>query len=365
MEIAIVGLPKSGKTTVFNALTHGQAQTGTFSTGVLTPNVGVVKVPDPRLDGLNSLLRPKRSTPAEVTYIDVPLLPRAARGVSPSPQYLATLSKADALAHTVRLFRDERVPYPEDGINPHRDIVTMDLELAFADLTILERRLNKLSESLKGAKASERDLIHREEEILSRIKVHLENDNPLRDLDLTEGDAKFLENFQFLTAKPILILLNIGEDQLPEAEMLEAEYSARYQGRARDVAVLCAQVEMELAQLAPAEAREFRSDMGLEESALDRTIRVSYRLLGLISFFTVVSDEVRAWTIGRNTTAQKAAGKIHTDMERGFIRTEVIPYDDLIKYGSLAEAKKHGAVRLEGKNYPVKDGDVMTILFNV
>jgi GTP-binding protein YchF len=365
MEIGIIGLPKSGKTTVFNALTRGKAQTDAYASA-LAPNIGVVKVPDPRLETLTKILKPKRTVPAEVTYIDIAApLKGFGKGEGPGGQFLAYLSKVDALAHVIRVFEDERLPHPEGSVNPGRDVGTMNMELAFSDLAIIERRMERLTASLKGAKPQEREAISREQTLLDKIKSALEADTPVREQTLSENESKLLENFQFLTAKPMLLLLNIGEKQIPEAGSLEDKFRSTYRSPNCEVAALCGKLEMELTQLDDVEAQEFRSALGVAESGLDRLIRLSYSLLGLISFFTTASGEVKAWTIRRNTTAQKAAGKIHTDMERGFIRAEVISHDDLIKCGSLAEARKHGLLRLEGKNYIVQDGDVVTILFNV
>jgi len=365
MEIGIIGLPKSGKTTVFNALTRGKAQTDAYS-AALAPNIGVVKVPDPRLETLTKILKPKRTVPAEVTYIDIAAPAKGfGKGEGPGGQFLAYLSKVDALAHVIRVFEDERLPHPEGSVNPGRDVGTMNMELAFSDLAIIEKRMERLKASLKGAKPQEREAISHEQTLLDKIKSGLEADTPVREQSLSENETKLLENFQFLTAKPMLLLLNIGEKQIPEADSLEDKFRSTYRSPYCDVAALCGKLEMELTQLDDAEAKEFRSDMGLTESGLDRVIRLSYSLLGLISFFSTASDEVKAWTIRRNTIAQKAAGKIHTDMERGFIRAEVISHDDLIKCGSLAEARKRGLLHLEGKNYIIQDGDVVTILFNV
>jgi len=366
MEIGIIGLPKSGKTTVFNALTRGQAQTGAYSSPALTPNIGVVKVPDPRLDKLTELLRPKRTVPAEVTYVDVAMPARGlGKGEGPSGQFLAYISKVDALAHVVRVFQDDRIPHSEGSVDPERDIGSVNLELAFSDLAIIERRLERLKDSLKGAKSQERDAISREQALLGKIKSALEGDVLVRDQNLSEAEHKAIENFQFLTAKPLLLLLNIGEAQIREAASLETSLATRHRGQGCDVAAICGQLEMELAQLGDADAQEFRASLGVGESGLGRMIRLSYGLLGLMSFFTTASDEVKAWTVRHNTTAQKAAGKIHTDMERGFIRAEVVAFTDLAKCGSMAEARRQGLLRVEGKTYVVQDGDVMTILFNV
>ena len=359
MEIGIIGLPKSGKTTVFNALTRGKAETGAYAAG--GPNVGVTKVPDPRLEALDKMFQPERKVAAEVRYVDV----AAPTKKELSGQYLAHLSKADALLHVVRAFEDEKVPHIDGSINPERDIATLDLELAFSDLSILKKRLQKIETSLKGAKAHEREAFSKEQALLARIKTSLENEVPIREQDLSEDEKKTISSYQFLSAKPLLTVLNIGEEMLPEASSLEEEWRTRYQRPQLEVAVLCGKLEMELAQLDDADAEEFRSTMGVTESALNRIIRLSHDLLGLISFFTVVSDEVKAWTIRRETTAVQAAGKIHTDMERGFIRAEVIGYEDLVECGSIAEGRKKGLLHTEGKSYVVEDGDVITFLFNI
>ncbi|MCJ7523340.1 MAG: redox-regulated ATPase YchF [Dehalococcoidia bacterium] len=366
MEIGIVGLPLSGKTTVFNTLTKGEAQTGAYSSADAGPNIGVVKVPDRRLEWLTELCKPRRTTTAEVTYIDI-AAPTGGLGKSEGPggRYLSQLSNVDALVHVVRAFEDERVPHTEGSIDPERDIVTMNLELAFSDIGIIQRRLERLKDRLKGAKPQERGQISREQTLLDKIKAALESDIPVCEQKLPEQERKAIENFQFLTAKPMLLLLNIGEERIPESDALEKGFRQRYGRENCGVTVLCGRIEMELTQLNDEEALEFRSSLGLWESGLDRMIRLSYSILGLISFFTIGSDEVKAWTVRHNTTVQRAAGKVHSDLERGFIRAEVIGFDDLDRCGGMAEARKQGLLRLEGKNYIVKDGDVVTVLFNV
>ena len=359
MEIGIIGLPKSGKTTVFNCLTKGKAETDAFAPTTLKPNLGVAKVPEPRLLRLENILKPKRTVPTEVKYVDVAL----PKGKELSGELLAYLSRVDALIHVVRVFLDERIPHSEGSIDPLRDIGTINLELAFADLAILERRLLRIEASLKGAKPPERENLLREQALMARIKAGIEEEVPVREQPLTKEEAKIIESYQFLTAKPLLVVLNIGEEQLPQASSLEEEVKSRYPQSA--VAAACGKLEMELAQLSEAEAREFRSAMGVEEAMVDRIIRLSYELLGLISFFTIASGEVKAWTVPKGDPAPKAAGKVHSDMERGFIRAEVTSYDDLIKCGSLAEARKQGLLHLEGKSYIVQDGDVITFLFSV
>ena len=359
MEIGIIGLPKSGKTTFFNALTAGKADIGIYTAA--GPNVGVAKVPDQRLEALNEMFQPKRKIPAEVKYIDVAALTKRELG----SELLVHLSQSDGLLHVVRAFEDEKVPHSESSIDPERDVKMVELELTLSDLSILEKRLQKIEASLKGAKPHERDSFSREQALLGRLKSALDGEVPIREQELSEEEKKTISGYQFLSAKPLLVVFNIGEEGLPRAGSLEDEWRKKYHRPHLEVAALCGKLEMELAQLDEADAREFRSDMGIAEAALNRIIKLSYDLLGLISFFTVVSDEVKAWTIRRDTTAEQAAGKIHSDMERGFIRAEVIGYEDLVKCGSIAEGRKKGLLHTEGKSYIVEDGDVITFLFNI
>jgi len=361
VDIGIIGLAKSGRTTVFNALTKGKA-----GTEGLASHIGVARVPEPRLKVLTDMLHPKRVVPAEVTYHDVGASVKGLvkeKGIS--GQFLTQLSNVDALINVVRAFADESIPHIEGSVDVERDIAAMGLELAFSDLALLERRLQRIDISLKGAKQPERQDLLREQEMLGKVKTDLEKDIPIRELKLTTGEARAMANYQFLSAKPLLIVVNIGEDQLPQAVSLEAELNLHYSRPKCRLITLCGKLEMELAQLDNSAAEGFRTEFGIRESGLDRTIKLSYELLGLISFFTIASGEVKAWSIQNGTSALKAAGKIHSDMERGFIRAEVISYDDLVKCGSVAEARKKGFLRLEGKEYIVQDGDVITFLFNV
>jgi hypothetical protein len=357
IDIGITGLAGSGKTTIFNALTRGKADTGSS-----TPHIGIAKVPEPRLKILADILHPKRVVPAEVRYIDTgaPIKDKAISG-----QLLSQLSNVDALINVVRALANESKPHIEGGLDIEQDIATLDAELAFSDLALLERRLERIETSLRGAKQAEHQDLLREQELLMKVKADLEKDIPIRELKLTTDELRTIANYQFLTAKPLLIMVNIGEDQLPQASSLEAELNSRYSRPKCRIITLCGKLEMELTQLDNSAAEEFRAEFGMSESGLDRTIKLSYELLGLISFFTIASGEVKAWSIQDGTNALKAAGKIHSDMERGFIRAEVITYDDLLKCGSLSEARKKGLLRLEGKGYTVKDGDVITFLFNV
>jgi len=366
IDIGIIGLAKSGKTTIFNALTKGKADTGSYTAESQAQHFGVAKVPEPRLETLASLLQPKRVVPAEVRYIDIGASVKSLvkdKGIG--GELLTHLSNADTLINVVRTFADERIPHVEGSLDVERDIATMDLELTFSDLAILERRLERIETSLKGAKPPERQGLLREQETLMKFKADLEKEIPIRELSLTTNEARTIANYQFLTAKPLLIVVNIGEEQLPEAVSLEADLNSRYSREECRIITLCGKLEMELTQLDNSAAAEFRADFGIQESGLDRVIKLSYELLGLISFFSIASGEVKAWSIQNGTSALKAAGKIHSDMERGFIRAEVISYDDLVKCGNLSEARKKGLLRLEGKDYIVQDGDVITFLFNV
>ena len=362
MKVAIIGIPKSGKTTIFNALTRGKADVDAYSP-TLAPNTGVAKVPDSRLSVLEGIFQPKKTVPAEVSYTDIAGSLKGFGKEGPGGEFLSYLTTADALLQVVRAFEDDKAPHPEGSIEPKRDIASLDLELSISDLAIMERRLDKLETSLKGAKVAERESYLKEQLLLQKVKSELEKEIPIRLQGLAKEDLKMLANYQFLTAKPMLVVLNIGEKQISQAAQLEGEISSLYPQFA--VVALCGKLEMELAQLSGDEAKEFREAMGLSKPALDRVIDLSYSLLGLVSFFTTVSSELKAWTIAGGTPAPKAAGKIHSDIERGFIRAEVISYGDLESCGNLAETRKRGLLRTEGKNYIIQDGDVVTFLFNV
>ena len=362
MRIVIIGFSRSGKTTVFNALTRGKAEVATFSRS-LAPNTGAVKVHDPRLSVLESIFHPKKIIPAEVSYVDIAgsLAGFGKEGVE--GEVLNYLTTADALLQVIRVFEDEKLPPPEGNIDPKSDIVNLDLELALSDLAIIDRRLNKLEAALKGAKTSEREPYLKEKSLLGKIKAGLEKETPIRQQGLAKDELNMLSNYQFLTAKPMLVVLNIGEEQLSQATQLENDVTSVYPQFA--VAALCGKLEMELGQLNDTEAEEFREAMELTIPALDQIIDLSHHLMGLISFFTTVSSELKAWVIPGGTSAPKAAGKIHSDMERGFIRAEVISCNDLEKSGNLSEARKKGLLKTEGKDYLIQDGDVVTFLFKV
>jgi GTP-binding protein YchF len=366
IDIGIIGLPQSGKTTVFNALTGGKADTASRGTGGISPHVGTARVPEPRLGVLEGILHPGKVVPVEARYTDIGASVKTlAEDKGIGGRLLNQLSTVDTLICVIRTFTDESLPHPQGSLDARRDIDTLNLELAFSDLAILERRLEKLETSMKGAKPNERQGFLQEKEILLRFQAGLEKDKPLRELPVESSEARLIANYQFLTAKPMLIAVNIGEEQLGKTAELENEINREYAASKCRVITIYGKLEMELAQLEESAAREFREDYGIKESGLERIIKISYELSDLITFFTIASNEVRAWAIKKGTTAVKAAGKIHTDMEKGFIRAEGISLDDLIKCGTIAEARKKGLLRLEGKDYVVQDGDVITFLFNV
>jgi GTP-binding protein YchF len=365
IDIGIIGLARSGRTTVFNALTRGQVDTGKYTQEGATPHVGIARVPEPRLKVLTDMLHPKKVVPATAKYIDISAsLKDLAQDKGIGGQLLTQLTTVDALINVVRAFKDDSIPHVAGSLDAARDVSEMNLELTFSDLALLERRLGRLEVSLKGAKPPERLGLLREQELLAKIKAALDKDVPIRELPLNADEMRTISSYQFLTAKPLLIVINIGEDQLPQGESLEAQLNSGLGPKSRVIA-LCGKLEMELGQLDDSAAEAMRAEFGIKESGADRVIRLSYDLLGLISFFTTASAEVKAWSIPKGTEAVKAAGKIHTDMERGFIRAEVISYPDLVKCGGLAEARKRGLLRLEGKNYIVQDGDIITFLFNI
>jgi GTP-binding protein YchF len=362
MQVTIVGLPGSGKTTVFNALTGGHAVVGGFSGGRAAPNVGVVKVPDERLDHLSEMFHPKKTTPADVTYVDVAIPPGAAREGTIQPDILAQIRNADALMHVIGSFEGAAADRPVD---PWRDLEELDLEFTVADLTVVEKRLEKLRTSGRHGSPSEREQNALEEELLARIEPHLSEGKPLRSLPLEEDEERRLRGFRFLTQKPVLVVLNVDEGQLSRSAALEDEGRARYAQPASDVAALAGKIEAEIAELAAEDAALFMEDLGIAEPSRGRVVRLTYALLGLFSFFTAGEDECRAWTLRTGSTAVDAAGAIHSDLARGFIRAEVVTYEDLVECGSIAEARKRGLLRSEGKAYEVQDGDVIQVLFNV
>lgn len=366
MQIAIVGLAGSGKTTVFNTLTRGHAQTGGY--GGMELHVGTVKVPDERLDRLAEIFKPRKIVHADVTYFDLAAPPASVGGrvgteELPADQ-LARLREADALLHVVRAFEDPAFPHPDGSVDPWRDLERLDLEFTMADLSVMEKRLERLKASGHHGPPAEREANDRELALLERLHGPLSQGKPLRAATLDPEDEKSIRGFRFLTQKPVLVLLNVGEADLPREGEIVAGIASRYEGARAIVSALSAKIEMELGELDPDEAGVFMDELGLAESSLSRVLRLSYQLLGLVSFLTAGPDEVRAWPIPAGSSAVDAAGAIHTDLAHGFIRAEVVPYEDLLALKSMAEARKHGKLRSEGKTYTVKDGDVVEILFS-
>lgn len=360
MKIAIIGLPNSGKTTVFNALTRATAETAAYSSGQLEPNLATVKVPDQRLEMLAQMFKPRKITYADVQYVDVAGISGGGRqGGGLPPALLNYISGADALLHVARAFADESVPHPDGSVNLERDIAAVDLELAFADLAIIERRLSRLNAEIPKMSAKDKELRIAERDLLDRLQSGLENEQPIRNQELNADEERMIRGYQFLSAKPLLLVPNIGEDAINNPP------SITYPLRNSAVVPVCGKIEAELAQLDDADATSFMEDLGITAPARDLVIRRSYDLLGLISFLTAGPDEVRAWPIPHETPAVEAAGAIHSDIQRGFIRAEIVAYDDLMSAGSMVDAKKVGTVRMEGKTYIVKDGDICHFLFNV
>ena len=366
MQIGIVGLPQCGKTTVFNLLTRGSADVSGFAGVHDKPNVGVAKVVDERVDDLTEIFKPKRKTYAELIFVDIPAPPEGfgkTRGIS--GHFLNQLQGMDGLLVVVRAFEDPSVAHVAESIDPLRDAETMLYEIAFADLEIVERRLDRLSEPPKGRKPQDRQATQNEEALLARLKDGLEAGVGIRDQEVTNDDAHRISGFQLLSAKPIIVAANYGEDQVDEVESIERGLAERIdQGRVPSGAV-CGSLEGELASMPKEEQQEFRQSLGVEVPGQQQIIELSYRALDLITFLTVGEDEVKAWTVPKGTVALEAAGRIHSDIERGFIRAETVKYTDFIEGGSHAEARRRGLLRAEGKTYEVTDGDLINFQFNV
>lgn len=363
MHVTIVGLPLSGKTTVFNALTGQREATGPGA-GRPGAHVGVVKVPDGRLGRLAEIFRPQKVTSAEVRFVDLGGIAAGAARQGLPAQMLAAIGEADALLHVVRAFDTPLAPHPAGTVDPARDLALLDTEFLLADLEVVERRVRRLEEEIPKLPRSEKEGREREHSLLLRLQQALEAERPLRDLDLSPEEERLLRGFNFLTLRPVLILFNVGEERLERPGELVGALQPGYTHRRSAMAEMCAQWEMELGQMAPEEAEEFRRSLGLEAPAASRIIRLAYDLLGLVTFFTFVSEEVRAWPLRRGSTAVEAAGTVHTDMARGFIRAEVVGFAALDAVGSLPEARRHGTLRMEGRDYLVQDGDVCTFHFS-
>jgi ribosome-binding ATPase len=356
MRLGIIGLPQTGKTTLFNALTRGSQPTGAAS-GKIEMHTAVVDVPDPRVDKLSEMFKPKKTIYTKVTYVDIAGLDGSAGKAGISGALLNNLTQMDGFIHVVRAFADDNVPHVRETIDPLRDIRAMDTELVLNDLIAVERKLERLAEEKKKGAGRDKAVIDREVVLFDRFHEALAAETPLRDLDVNAEEMKMLSGFGFLSQKPMLLVLNLSEGQTEPA----IEYSHKH----TKIVALQGKLEADIAQLSPDEAQMFLAEYHIEEPSLNRMIRLSYDLLGLQSFFTAGEDECRAWTVHRGATAPEAAGVIHTDLQKGFIRAEVVAYDDLMALGGMTECKAKGKLRLEGKEYFVQDGDVLNIRFNV
>lgn len=366
MKLGIVGLPNVGKSTLFNSLTKAGAESANYPFCTIDPNVGVVAVPDERLKLLGDMYHSKKVTPAVIEFVDIAgLVKGASKGEGLGNQFLANIREVDAIVHVVRCFEDSNIVHVDGSIDPMRDVETINLELIFSDIEVLDRRIAKTARSARNDKAAAKEL-----KLLEKIKAYLEDGRLAKNFDdfEDEEEEELFQSFNLLTAKPVIFAANVTEDDLPnDGEDNEGVQKLRKYAEEEkcEVFVVCAQIEQEIAELEDDEKKMFLEDLGLKESGLEKLIRASYRLLGLISYLTAGEPEVRAWTITKGTKAPQAAGKIHTDFERGFIRAEVVAYDDLIACGSHNAAKEKGLIRLEGKDYVVQDGDIMLFRFNV
>ena len=366
MKLGIVGLPNVGKSTLFNSLAKAGAESANYPFCTIDPNVGVVTVPDERLNVLGEMYHTKKIIPAAIEFVDIAgLVKGASKGEGLGNQFLANIREVDAIVHVVRCFENSNIVHVDGSINPLRDIETINLELIFSDLEILERRISKVSKVARNDKSAAKEL-----GLLNKVKAHLEDGKLAKTFEEVDDEEEqaWLESYNLLTYKPVIYAANVSEDDLAddaannEGVQAVREYA---KGEQSEVFVVCAEIEAEISELDDDEKKMFLEDLGLKESGLEKLIKASYKLLGLISYLTAGEPEVRAWTITEGTKAPQAAGKIHSDFERGFIRAEVVSYDDLIACGSHTAAKEKGLIRLEGKDYVVKDGDIMLFRFNV
>ncbi|MDE6102307.1 MAG: redox-regulated ATPase YchF [Ruminococcus sp.] len=364
MKLGMVGLPNVGKSTLFNALTNAGAESANYPFCTIDKNVGIVSVPDERLDKLAEIYEPDKFTPATLEFVDIAgLVKGASKGEGLGNKFLADIREVDAIVHVVRCFDDPNIIHVDGNINPLRDIETINLELIFSDIEMVDRRIDRAKKAVKGDKKYLAEI-----DFLERLKEHLENGKSARAFDFTDDEREIIKSTPLLSAKPVIYAANLCEDDFINnidtnenyksvCSLAESEHSA--------VLPICAQTEAEISDMTDEEKKEFLAELGLEVSGLNRIIKEGYSLLGLIAYLTAGKQEVRAWTITKGTKAPQAAGKIHTDFEKGFIRAEVISFDDLMSCGTMAAAKEKGLVRLEGKEYVMQDGDIVLFRFNV